>query len=30
MGAVPVDRIVSELVSEIGSRSATLTVGRPL
>ncbi|HET8578551.1 MAG TPA: threonine--tRNA ligase, partial [Methylomirabilota bacterium] len=28
LGAVPVDRIVSELVAEIGSRSATLTVGR--
>ena len=30
MGAVPVDRIVSELAAEIGSRSATLTVGRSL
>src|SRR6266545_3067560 len=28
LGAVAVDRIVSELVAEIGSRSATLTVGR--
>jgi len=28
LGAVPVDRIVSELGAEIGSRSATLTVGR--
>ncbi len=28
LGAVPVDRVVSELVAEIGSRSATLTVGR--
>jgi threonyl-tRNA synthetase len=28
MGAVPVDRIVDELAAEIGSRSATLTVGR--
>jgi threonyl-tRNA synthetase len=28
LGAVPVDRIVSELVAEIGSRSATLTVGQ--
>jgi len=27
-GAVPVERIVRELVAEIGSRSATLTVGR--
>jgi hypothetical protein len=25
---VPVDRIVSDLVTEIGSRSATLTAGR--
>src|SRR5262245_32538733 len=30
LGAVPLDRIISELVSEIGSRSATLTVGRSL
>ena len=30
MGAVPLDRIVEELAAEIGSRSATLTVGRPL
>jgi threonyl-tRNA synthetase len=28
LGAVPVDRLVSELAAEIGSRSATLTVGR--
>jgi threonyl-tRNA synthetase len=28
VGAVPVDRIVSELGAEIASRSATLTVGR--
>ncbi len=28
LGAVPVDRIVAELAAEIGSRSATLTVGR--
>ena len=28
LGAVPVDRVVTELVAEIGSRSATLTVGR--
>jgi len=28
LGAVALDRIVSELVAEIGNRSATLTVGR--
>ena len=28
VGAVPVDRVVTELIAEIGSRSATLTVGR--
>jgi len=28
LGAVPVDRVLAELVAEIGSRSATLTVGR--
>src|SRR5512144_1584441 len=28
LGAVPVERIVAELIAEIGSRSATLTVGR--
>jgi threonyl-tRNA synthetase len=28
LGAVPVERIVSELTAEIGSRSATLTVGQ--
>ncbi|HEX9477359.1 MAG TPA: His/Gly/Thr/Pro-type tRNA ligase C-terminal domain-containing protein, partial [Methylomirabilota bacterium] len=28
LGAVPVERIVAELVAEIASRSATLTVGR--
>jgi threonyl-tRNA synthetase len=28
LGAVPVDRLVSELAAEIGNRSATLTVGR--
>jgi threonyl-tRNA synthetase len=28
LGAVPVERIVAELTAEIGSRSATLTVGR--
>ena len=28
-GAVPVERIVRDLVAEISSRSATLTVGRP-
>ena len=27
-GALPVERIVSDLAAEIGSRSATLTVGR--
>jgi threonyl-tRNA synthetase len=27
VGAVPVERIVAELIAEIGSRSATLTVG---
>jgi threonyl-tRNA synthetase len=27
-GAVPVDRVLTELAAEIGSRSATLTVGR--
>jgi hypothetical protein len=27
VGAVPVERIVAELTAEIGSRSATLTVG---
>jgi threonyl-tRNA synthetase len=27
-GALPLDRVVADLVSEIGSRSATLTVGR--
>jgi len=30
LGAIPVERIVSELTAEIGSRSATLTVGRAL
>jgi threonyl-tRNA synthetase len=30
LGAVPVERIVGELTAEIGSRSATLTVGRAL
>jgi threonyl-tRNA synthetase len=29
-GAIPLDQIVSGLAAEIGSRSATLTVGRPL
>jgi threonyl-tRNA synthetase len=28
LGAVPVDRVVTELAAEIGSRSSTLTVGR--
>jgi threonyl-tRNA synthetase len=28
LGAVPVDHVVAELTAEIGSRSATLTVGR--
>jgi threonyl-tRNA synthetase len=28
LGAVALDRIVSELVAEIGNRSTTLTVGR--
>ncbi len=28
LGAMPVDRVLAELVAEIGSRSATLTVGR--
>jgi threonyl-tRNA synthetase len=28
LGAMPVERIVTELVAEIGTRSATLTVGR--
>jgi threonyl-tRNA synthetase len=28
LGAVPVDRVLTELVAEIGSRSAILTVGR--
>jgi threonyl-tRNA synthetase len=28
LGAVPVDRVLAELEAEIGSRSATLTVGR--
>jgi len=28
LGAVPVDQVVAELAAEIGSRSATLTVGR--
>jgi threonyl-tRNA synthetase len=27
LGAVPVERIVAQLAAEIGSRSATLTVG---
>jgi threonyl-tRNA synthetase len=30
LGPVPVERLVAELVAEIGSRSATLTVGRPV
>ena len=30
VGAVPLDQIVSGLAAEIGSRSATLTVGRSL
>ncbi|HYB44078.1 MAG TPA: threonine--tRNA ligase, partial [Candidatus Methylomirabilis sp.] len=29
LGAVPVDRIAADLAAEIGSRSATLTVGSP-
>ncbi len=28
LGAVPVDRVLTEILAEIGSRSATLTVGR--